>query len=64
MKGCKKFLNGKLYTRPMGKPRTRWEDVVRRDTSQVPRKRGWRRRAEQREEPRRLLREARAQKEL
>jgi hypothetical protein len=33
-----------------GKPRTRWEDVVRRDTSQMPGIRGWERRAEDREE--------------
>jgi len=45
--------------RPVGKPRTRWEDVVRRDTSQILGIRGWRRRAEDREEWRRLLRDAR-----
>jgi hypothetical protein len=29
-------LNGKFHeTRPVGKPRTRWKDVVRRDTAQV-----------------------------
>jgi len=33
-----KVLNGKFCnTRPVGKPRTRWEDVVRRDISQDPR---------------------------
>jgi hypothetical protein len=32
----KKVLNGKfLDTRAVGKPRTRWEDIVRRDTSQI-----------------------------
>jgi hypothetical protein len=32
----KQVLKGKFHnTRPVGKPRTRWEDVVRRDTSQV-----------------------------
>jgi hypothetical protein len=60
-----KVLNGKFHkTRPVGKPRTRWEDVVRRDTSQILGTRGWRRGAEDREEWRQLLREARAQKGL
>ena len=41
----KKVLNGKLRnTKPMGKPSTRQEDVVRRDTSQNLGIRGWRRR--------------------
>jgi hypothetical protein len=32
----KKELSGKFRNkRPLGKPRTRWEDVVRRDTSQI-----------------------------
>jgi hypothetical protein len=58
-----KVLNGKFdNTRPVGKPRTRWEDVVRRDTSLGMR--GWRRRAGAREKWRRLLREVRAQKGL
>jgi hypothetical protein len=48
----------------MGKPRRRWEDVVRRDMSQILGMRGWRRRAENKEEWRRLLKEARAQKGL
>jgi len=40
-------LNGKLHnTRPMGKPRTRREDLVRRDTSQILGKRRLKRRAE------------------
>jgi len=46
------------------KPRTRWENVVRRDPSQILGIRGWRRQAEDKEEWRRLLREARAQKGL
>jgi len=48
----------------MGKPRTRWEDVVRMDTSQILGIRGWRRPAEEKEEWRPLVREARAQKGL
>jgi hypothetical protein len=60
-----KALNWKFRnTRPVGKPRTRWEDVVRRDTSQILGIRGWRRRAENGEEERRLLREAMARKGL
>jgi hypothetical protein len=43
--------------RPVGKPRTRWEDVVRRDTSQILGIRGTRRRTEDREEWRWPLRE-------
>jgi hypothetical protein len=50
--------------RPVGKPRTRWKDVVRWDTSQILEIRGWRRRAEDREEWRLLLREVRDQKGL
>jgi len=61
----KKVLNGKFHNaRPVGKPRARWEDVVWRDTPQILGIRGWRRRAEDREEWRRLPREARAQKGL
>jgi len=33
----KKVLNGKfLNTRAVGKSRTRWEDIVWRDISQIP----------------------------
>ena len=40
------ILNGKFHNaRPVGKPRTRWEDVVRRDTPQILGIPGWRRRA-------------------
>jgi hypothetical protein len=61
----KNVLNGKLHNkRPVGKPRTRWEYVVRRDTSQILGIRGCSRRAEDMEEWRRLLRDARVQKVL
>jgi len=61
----KKVLNGNFYTtRPVGRPRTRWADVVQRDALQLLGIRGWRRRAENRDEWRRLLREAKAQKGL
>jgi hypothetical protein len=60
-----KVLNGKFHnTRPAGKPRRRWEDVVRRDTSQILGIRGWRRWAKDREKWRRLVREVRAQRRL
>jgi hypothetical protein len=64
MKGYQnKVPNGKFHNaRLVGKPRARLEDVVRRDTSQILGIRRWRRRAEDREEWRRLLREARVQK--
>jgi len=46
------------------KPRTRWEDVVQRDTSQILAIQGWQRRAEERKAWRHLLRDAKAQKGL
>jgi hypothetical protein len=46
------------------KPRTRWEDVVRRDTSEILGIQGWKRHAEDREEWKYLLRESRAPKGL
>jgi len=48
----------------VGKSRTRWEKVVWRDTSQIQGIRERRRRAEVREEWRRLLMEARAKKRM
>jgi len=61
----KGVLNGKFRnTRPVGKPRTRWKDVVRRDKSKILEIRGWRRRAEDRDEWRRLLWEVRTKKVL
>jgi len=43
----------------MGKPRTRWEDVIWRDTSQILGIRESRRLAEDTDECRRLLRDTR-----
>ena len=61
----KKILNGNFHTtRPVGRPRTRWADVVQRDALQLLRTRGWRRRAADRDEWRRLVREAKARKGL
>ena len=38
----KRVLNGKFHNkRPVGKPRTKWEDVFWRDTSQILGLRGW-----------------------
>jgi hypothetical protein len=43
----KKVLHMKFITKILvGKPGTRWEDDVRRDTSQILGIRGWERRAE------------------
>ena len=59
----KTVLNGIFHnTRPVGKPGIIWEDAVRRDTSKILETGGWRKRAEDREEWRCLLREAMAQK--
>ena len=61
----KKILNGNLHTtRPVGRPRTRWADVVQRDTLQLLGIRGRWRIAENRDEWRRLMREAKARKGL
>jgi len=61
----KKVLNGKFYTtRAVGRPRTRWVDVVQREALQVLGIRGWWRRAENRDEWRRLMREAKVWKGL
>jgi hypothetical protein len=48
----------------VGKPRTRWKDVVWSNTSEILGMRGWKRRVEYIEELRRLLREVREQKVL
>jgi hypothetical protein len=61
----KEVLNGNFNsTRPVGRPRTRWADVVQRGALQLLGTRGWRRRAENRDEWRRLVREAKARKGL
>jgi hypothetical protein len=61
----KKFLNGNFHiTRPVGRPRTRWTDAVRRDALQLLGTRGWRRRAANRNEWRHLMREAKDRKGL
>jgi hypothetical protein len=51
----KKVLNGKFHnTRPVGRPRIRWEDAERKVALQTLGTRGWRRRAENRDEWRQL----------
>ena len=61
----KKVLNGNFHTtRPVGRPRTRWADVVQRDALQLLGIRGWRRRAANRDEWRRLVSVAKARKGL
>ena len=61
----KKVLNGNFYTTiPVERPRNRWADVVQRDALQLLGIRGWRRRSANRDEWRRLTREAKAQKGL
>jgi hypothetical protein len=61
----KKVLNGKFHnTRPVGRPRIRWEDAVQKDALQILGTRRWWIRAENREEWRQLLREAKARKGL
>ena len=61
----KKVLNGNFHTtRPVGIPRNRWADVVQRDALQLLWIRGWWRRAENRDEWRRLMREAKGRKGL
>jgi hypothetical protein len=61
----KKVLNGNFHTtRPVGKPRTRWGDVVQRDPLQLLGIREWRRRAANRDVWRHLMREGKARKGL
>jgi len=51
-------------TRPVGRPRTRWSDVVQKDVLQILGIRRWMRRAENRDEWRRLMRDTKARKGL
>jgi len=61
----KKVLNGNFHTtRPVGRPRNRWADVVQRDVLQLLETKGWRRRAANRDEWRRIMREAKVRKGL
>ena len=60
-KGFKRKL---LHHKTTGRPRTRWADVVQRDALQLLGIREWRRRAENRDEWRRLMREAKTRKGL
>jgi hypothetical protein len=61
----KKVLNGNFYTTsPVGRPRTRWEDVVQRDALELLGIRRWKRKADNRNEWRRLMREGKAWKGL
>jgi hypothetical protein len=47
----KKFLNGNFHTtKPVGRPRTRWANVVQRDALQLLGIRKWKRRAANRDE--------------
>ena len=60
----KKVINGNFHTtRPVERPRSRWMDMVQRDALQLLGTRGWRRRAANRDEWRRLMRGAKARKE-
>ena len=60
----KNVLNGNFYTtRAVRRPRTKWADVVQKDALQLLGLRGWRR-AENREELRRLMSKAEARKGL
>jgi hypothetical protein len=59
----KKFLNGNFHTtRAVGRPRTRWADVVQRNALRLLPIRGWRRKCANRDEWRRLVREAEPRK--
>jgi hypothetical protein len=60
---CFNTLN-MVHTRPVGRPRARWADVVQRDAVRLLGVRGWRRRAENRDEWRRLMREDKERKGL
>jgi hypothetical protein len=53
-----------IQHKPVGRPRLRWADAVQRDALQLLGVRGWRNRAENRDEWRRALREGKARKGL
>ena len=60
-----RVLNGNFHTtRTVGRTRTKWADVVQRDALQLLGIRGQRRRAENRDEWRHLMRETKARKGL
>ena len=58
------FKRKLLHHMTSGRPRTKWADVVESDALQLVGIRGWRRRAENRDEWRRLMREAKVRKGL
>ena len=61
----KNVSNGNFYTtRPVGRTRNRWTDVVQTDALQLLGIRGWRRKAENRDEWRSLVGEAKVRKGL
>jgi hypothetical protein len=61
----KKILHRNFHTtRPVGKSRTRWADVVQRDALQLLGIGGWRRRTANRDEWWHLMMEAKARKGL
>jgi hypothetical protein len=60
-KGSKRKLT---YHKPVGRPRNRRVDVVQKDALQLLGIKGWKRRAANRDEWRRLMREAKARKGL
>jgi hypothetical protein len=58
-------LNGTVHTTiPVERPRTRWADVVQRYALKLLGIRGWRSKAANRDEWRRLMREGKARKWL
>ena len=62
-KNSKKVLNGNFHTvRQVGRPRTRWADVIQRYARQLLGIRGWRNKAANRDEWRLLMREAKVRK--
>ena len=61
----KKVLNGNFHiARPVGRPGNKWADVVQRDARQVLGMRGWRSKAANRDEWRRLMRDVKSRKGL